>query len=55
MEWMVNRDPLYSTENSPQESVMTYMGKECEREWMCVYMYCITFAVQQAIVTTLPE
>ena len=34
MEWMVNRDLLCSTGNSIQYSVITYMGKEFEKEWM---------------------
>ena len=29
---------LYSTENSTQYSVMTYMGKESEKEWIYVYI-----------------
>ena len=33
------RDLLYSTENSIQYSVITYVGKESERKWMCVYTY----------------
>ena len=28
---------IYSTGNSTQYSVITYMGKESEREWMCVH------------------
>ena len=35
--WMVNGDLLYSTGNSTQESVIIYVGKESETEWMCVY------------------
>ena len=32
---------VYSTGNSTQNSVITYMGKECEKEYiyMCVYIY----------------
>ena len=37
MEWMVNRDLQYSTWNSTQYSVIIYMGKESEKEWICVY------------------
>ena len=33
-----NKDLLYSTENSTQPSVMTYMGKESKKEWMYVYV-----------------
>ena len=31
-----NKDLPCSTENSTQYSVMTYMGKESKKEWMCV-------------------
>ena len=30
-------DLLHSPENSTQYSVMACMGKESEKEWMCVY------------------
>lgn len=33
---MVNRDPRHSTRNSNQYSMITYMGEESEKEWMCV-------------------
>ena len=36
MEWMVNRDLLYSTEKSTQYSVITYVGKNSEKEWIYV-------------------
>ena len=32
----VNGDILYRAGNSTQYSVITYMGKEYEREWMCL-------------------
>ena len=38
MEWVVIGDLLYSTENSIQYSVINYMGKESEKEWICVYV-----------------
>ena len=38
MEWMINGDQLYSRGKSTQCSVITYMGKESEKEWMCVYV-----------------
>ena len=38
MELMVNRDLLYSTGNSTQYSVITYIGKESKKEWLCVYV-----------------
>ena len=31
-------DPPYGTENSPQYSGITYMGKGSEKEWICVYV-----------------
>ena len=31
MEWMINRNLLYSTGNSIQYSVITYVGKEPEK------------------------
>ena len=34
--WMVNGNLLYSTRNSTQYSVMTYMGKESEKEGVCI-------------------
>ena len=36
----MNRKLLYSTENSIQYSVMTYMGKESKKEWryICIYI-----------------
>ena len=34
MEWMINGDLLYSTRNSPQYSVITYVGKASEKEWI---------------------
>ena len=37
IEWMVNVDRLYSTGNATQYSAITYMGKESEKEWLCVY------------------
>ena len=35
---ITNKDLLYSTGNSAQYSVITYMGKESEKEWMYVYV-----------------
>ena len=31
-------DLLYSTGNSTQYSVITYLGKESEKEWIYVYV-----------------
>ena len=33
-----NKDLPYSTENSTQYSVMTYMGKESKKQWIYVYV-----------------
>ena len=35
---ITNKDVLYRTENSTQYSVITYMGKESEKEWIYVYV-----------------
>ena len=32
------QDLLYSTESSTQYSLIIYMGKEWEREWICLYI-----------------
>ena len=33
-----SKDLVYSTGNSTQYSVITYMEKECEKEWIYVYV-----------------
>ena len=33
-----NKDLLYSTGKSAQYSVITYMGKESEKEWIYVHV-----------------
>ena len=35
---MTNGDLLYSTGNSTRYSVITYIGKESEKELMCVHI-----------------
>ena len=35
---ITSKDLLYSTGNSSQHSVMTYMGKESKKEWIYVYV-----------------
>ena len=35
---IINKDLVHSTENSAQYSVITYMGKESEKEWTYVYV-----------------
>ena len=49
MEQSVIADLLYSTGNSIQYSVIIYMGKESEKEWMCVYIKLNHFVVQQKL------
>ena len=39
MESLANRDLAFSTGTSTQYSVIIYMGKESEKEWMCIYIY----------------
>ena len=41
----INKDLLYSTGNSTQYSVITYIGKESEKEWIYVYVQLNHFAV----------
>ena len=36
LKYITNRDLLYSTGNSTQYSIITYMGKESEKEWIYV-------------------
>ena len=38
MEWMAKRSLLYSTGGFTQYSVITSMGKESEKEWICVFV-----------------
>ena len=35
---ITNKNLLYSTGNSTQYCVMTYMGKESKKEWLFVYV-----------------
>ena len=44
-----NRDLPYITGNSTQYSVMIYMGKESEKEGMCVYVQLNHSVVQQQL------
>ena len=36
---ITNKDLLYSTGNSTQYSVMTYMGKNLKKEWIYIYIH----------------
>ena len=47
VEWSANEDLLYSVETSTQYSGMIYVGKESEKERMCVYVQLNHFVVQQ--------
>ena len=38
LELLANEDLLYSTGNSTQYSMIIYMGKESERQCMCVHV-----------------
>ena len=42
---IINKNLLYSTGNSTQYSVITYMRKESEKEWIYVYVLLNHFAV----------
>ena len=42
----LDKDLLYSTGNSAQYSVMSYMRKESEKEWIYVHVKLIHFALQ---------
>ena len=42
MEWMSNKDLLSSTGKFAQYSLVTYVGKESEKEWLYVYVLCIS-------------
>ena len=35
LKWITNKDLLYSTGNSAEYSIITYMGKEFEKELDC--------------------
>ena len=48
---VANGDLLYNTENSTWYSVIIYVGKESEREWMCVYVFLSPFVVAEIITT----
>ena len=39
LEWIPNRDLLYSTGNSAQCSVAAWMGGEFGGEWVYIYIY----------------
>ena len=43
--WIANKDPLYSTRNSAQRYVVTWMGGEFGGEWIHVYVWHSPFTV----------
>ena len=43
---VTNENLLYSSGNSTQHSVVTYMRRESEKEGIYVYVWLIHFAVQ---------
>ena len=45
LKWVANKDLLYSTWNSAQCYVATWMGGEFGGEWMHVYVWLSPFAV----------
>ena len=42
-------DLLYSTGNSTQYSLITHVGQESEKEWICVYVKLNHSVVQQKL------
>ena len=47
--WLANGDLLYSIENSTQYSVMVYVEKQPEGEWMCVSAWLNHCILQQKL------
>ena len=45
LKWITNQDLLYSTRNSAQRYVASWMGWEFGGEWMHVYVWLSCFAV----------
>ena len=45
LKWITNKDLLYSTGNSAQCYVATWMGGEGRGEWIHVYVWLNPFAV----------
>ena len=44
-----NKDLLYSIANSTQYSVISYMGIQPKKEWVCVYVQLAHFAVRNKL------
>ena len=47
---IINKDQLYSTGNSTQYSVVTYMERESEMEWIYVCVQLNHFAVHMKLI-----
>ena len=45
IKYITNENLLYSTGNSTQCSVVTYMGRKCKEEVICVDIWLIHFDV----------
>ena len=54
IKYITNKDLLYSTGNTSQYFVMTYVGKESKKRvyiYLSIYFYLIHFAVKQKLTT----
>ena len=49
IESLASGDMLYSTGNFIQYSVIIYIGKESEKEWMYVYVWLNYLVIQQKL------
>ena len=49
IKYITNENPLYSTGNSTQRSVVTRMERKSKKERIYVYMWLIHFAIQQKL------
>ena len=49
IKYVTNENPLYSTGNSTQYSVVTRVGRKSKKERIYVYMWPIHFATQQKL------
>ena len=50
LKWITNKDLLYSTGNSAQWNVTTWLGKELEKEYMYIYVQPNHFAIHLKII-----
>ena len=49
MEWLANRNLPSSTEHSTQYSLIIYVKKDSERDYICVHVQLNHFFVQQKL------